>query len=205
MEEEKKGLQAKAGGDESRIITSTRKGDRGKTRLLSGEKVSKSHLRIEVGGNLDESNAALGLAKALTKNETIRSTISVIQKHLIILGGEISSGGPGGLSTRIEEEHIAQLEQWIESLQKAAPLPRRFVDPGANPVSAALDLARSIIRRLERSMVLLEESSPSTRQQAMSYVNRLACLVFTLARYAEKFEQPEPGETNATRRPAPDD
>jgi cob(I)alamin adenosyltransferase len=171
--------------DKVKILTSTKKGDGGETRLLTGEKVSKGHLRLEVGGNLDESNAALGLAKALTADEQIRLIISIIQKHLVILGAEISSIEPGRHGMRIEEEHIAELEKWIVDLQRESPLPRHFVDPGANPVSAALDLARSVIRRAERSMVVLQDAEHLDRPEPLSYLNRLSFLAFTLARYAE--------------------
>ena len=172
--------------DKVKIIPSTRRGDQGKTSLRSGERVSKSSLRIEVCGNLDESNAALGLAKALTQNEVIRGIISSIQKDLIILGAEVSSTDSGQQPKRIEQLHISQLEKWIGELQKTAPLSGRFVDPGANPVSAALDLARSVIRRTERSMVILQEAGQLSRTETLSYVNRLACLIFSLARCAEK-------------------
>jgi cob(I)alamin adenosyltransferase len=167
-------------------ITSTKRGDRGQTSLLSGERVSKADLRIEACGNLDESNAAMGLAKSLTQNEKIRSLIEAIQKDLIIVGAELSSTQPGRQSTRIEQDRISLLEKWIEELQTEVPLPRSFVDPGANPVSAALDLARSVVRRTERSVVNMQESGELTRPELLSYLNRLGCLLFTLARYAEK-------------------
>jgi cob(I)alamin adenosyltransferase len=167
------------------IIRSTKKGDGGKTSLLSGERVSKTDIRLEVGGNLDESNAALGLAKSLTTHEPIRAVISTLQAHLLMLGAEISSIDPKLCGKRIEEEQILQLETWIEDLQKEAPLPRCFVDPGGNPVSAAIDLARAIMRRTERSMLVMSESGFPVRQEVLSYVNRLSFLAFVLARYAE--------------------
>jgi cob(I)alamin adenosyltransferase len=172
--------------DKVKIIPSTGRGDQGKTSLRSGERVSKSNLRIEVCGNLDESNAALGLAKALTQNEVIRSIISSIQKDLITLGAEVSNTASDQQSKRLEPSHISQLEKWIEELQKTAPLSGRFVDPGANPVSAALDVARTVIRRTERSMVILQEAGQLSRTETLSYVNRLSFLIFSLARYAEK-------------------
>lgn len=171
---------------QGKFIASTKRGDRGQTSLLSGERVSKSHLRIEVCGNLDESNAALGLAKAFAKNEQIRSIISAIQKDLVLLGAELSSTEPDRLAEKIEPEHISKIETWIKDLQKEVPLPRHFVDPGANPVSAALDLARSIIRRTERSMVSLQEARQLERAEVLQYMNRLGFLLYTLARYAEK-------------------
>jgi cob(I)alamin adenosyltransferase len=187
----KSGMSVNKPSDKAKVLTSTKKGDRGKTKLLSGEIVSKSNLRIEVGGNLDESNAALGLAKALTDNEEIRTIISTIQKHLVLLGAEVSSTESGQQGIQIEEEHILRLEGWIGDLQKVSPLPRRFVDPGSNPASAALDFARSVIRRTERSMFVLHETGYPLRQEPLSYVNRLACLAFTLARYAEQLNESE--------------
>ncbi len=167
------------------IIRSTKKGDGGKTSLLSGERVSKTDIRLEVGGNLDESNAALGLAKSLTTHGQIRAIITTLQSHLLMLGAEISCIDPVLCGKRIEEEQILQLEAWIEDLQKEAPLPRCFVDPGGNPVSAAIDLARAVMRRTERSMILMSESGLPMRKELLSYVNRLSFLVFVLARYAE--------------------
>jgi cob(I)alamin adenosyltransferase len=173
-------------GNKIKLITSTKKGDRGKTRLLSGEKVSKSNLRIEACGNLDESNAALGLAKTFTVNTQIRDIISTIQEELVLLGAELSSTNPSRIVKRIDLEHISQLEKWSKGLQEEVPLSPRFVSPGVNSLSAALDLARSVIRRTERSMVILQEMGQLQRAEALKYVNRLGCLLYILARYAEK-------------------
>ena len=167
-------------------ITSTKRGDRGETSLLSGERVSKSNLRIEVCGNLDESNAALGLAKTFAQNERIRSIISTIQEELLMLGAELASTDPSRPTKRIGIENILQIEKWIEDLQKDVPLAPRFVSPGVNSVSAALDLARSVIRRTERSMVLLQEAAQIERTETLKYINRLACLLYTMARHAEQ-------------------
>jgi cob(I)alamin adenosyltransferase len=187
-DQDKNGHSAANTRKKVKIISSTKRGDQGKTSLRSGERVSKSNLRIEVCGNLDESNAALGLAKALTQNEQIRSIISTLQQDLVALGAEMSSTDAGDQPRRVEQLHISQLENWIEELQQIAPLSPRFVDPGANPVSAALDLARAVIRRTERSMVILQEAGQLSRAEALSYVNRMSFLIFVLARYVEKPE-----------------
>jgi cob(I)alamin adenosyltransferase len=186
LEDKKKKSRAPKENGNIKLITSTKKGDRGTTRLLSGEKVSKSSLRIEACGNLDESGAAMGLAKALTQNETIRNIIANIQKDLFVLGAELSSTVPRVDAKRIGKEHTVQLEKWITDLQREVPLAPRFVESGANSVSAALDLARSIVRRTERSVVLLLETEQLERAEILKYVNRLGCLLYTLARYAEK-------------------
>lgn len=188
MEDKVKDAPAKSkrGDDKNRVITSTKGGDRGQTSLLSGERVSKSHLRIEACGDLDESNAALGLAKAFTKNDRIRSIISAIQKDLVLLGAEMSSAVPGRVKAQIESDNISTIELWIVDLQKEVPLPRHFVDPGVNSVSAALDMARAVTRRAERRMVSLQESGQLQREEVLQYMNRLGFLLYVLARYAEK-------------------
>ena len=189
MEQNEKELHPDSNKTDDKVspISSTKRGDRGRTSLLSGERVSKTNLRVEVCGNLDESNAALGLAKAFAQSEQIRNIISTVQKELVILGAELSSTDPGRRAERIEVEHIRRIEKWINDLQKEVPLPRHFVDPGANPVSAALDLARSVVRRTERSMVMLQEAGNAERAEALKYINRLGCLLYTLARHAEKY------------------
>jgi cob(I)alamin adenosyltransferase len=171
---------------EVKVVPSTKRGDRGRTSLLSGERVSKSSLRIEACGNLDETNAAMGLAKAFATNEKIRGIIETIQKHLVFLGAELSNTDPARQFQRIEPDQIAYVEKWIQDLQLEVPLSRQFVDPGHNPVSAALHMARAIARRSERSIVALQESGEATRQEVMSYINRLGCLLFTLAHYSAK-------------------
>jgi len=185
-EENKERLTSKRTDSKTKLIRSTKKGDRGKTRLLTGEKVSKSNFRIEACGNLDESSSAMGLAKAFTRNEKLRGIISAIQQELVVLGAELASTDPGRIAKFIGLEHISRLEEWINELQKEHPLAPRFVEPGANSVSAALDLARSVIRRTERSVVTLKELGQIERPEVLKYVNRLGCLLYIMARYAEK-------------------
>lgn len=198
MEKKQRETTTGKSGRSTKAITSTKTGDQGSTSLITGERVSKTHARIEVNGNLDESSAALGLAKAFCgdRDGAVRSIVSAIQQHLLILGAEISSMEPDRRPSKIGEDHTQQLEEWIESLQEESPLPRKFVDPGANPVSAALDLARAVIRRAERSMVILKEEGQPLRQEALSYINRLGFLLFVLARYAERHTLPVHGSSS---------
>jgi cob(I)alamin adenosyltransferase len=179
--------QAKKGPEgKNTLIKLNNNGDSGQTRLLSGEKVSKSSLRIEACGNLDEASAAMGLAKAYTDNQEIRGIISTVQKELVIVAAELASTDQRTNAKRIEPEQVSQLEQWIAHLQEEAPLEHCFIEPGANVLSATLDLARTIIRRTERSMVSLQEAGQLERAVVLKYINRLSCLFYTLARYAEK-------------------
>jgi cob(I)alamin adenosyltransferase len=168
------------------IFTFSKKGDQGQTSLLTGGRVSKSSLRPEVYGTLDEASSALGLAKVFTRNEAIQEMIRTVQEDLVVLGAELSCEGPAEKQYRIGLERTARLEEWIERLQREVPLPRQFIFPGGNPASAAVDLARTIIRRAERRAVALREAGELDSPDVHSYLNRLADFLFTLARYAEQ-------------------
>lgn len=163
----------------------SQKGDQGETSLLTGERVSKASLRPETYGTLDEASSALGLVKAFTRNETIKEMVETVQKDLLTLGAELSCEEGKPVTTRIEPDRTACLERWIEQLQQEVPLPRKFIYPGANTVSAAADLARTIIRRAERRAVALREAGLLSHEEVHSYLNRLADYLFVLARYAE--------------------
>jgi cob(I)alamin adenosyltransferase len=168
------------------VFTFSKKGDQGETSLLMGGRVSKASLRPEAYGTLDEAASALGLGKVFTQNPTIVDILTGIQRDLLVLGAELSCEDPERGNCRIVEDQIEQLERWIESLQREVPFPREFVLPGGNPASAAIDLGRTMIRRAERRVVAMREGGLTVRPQVHAYLNRLADLLFTLARYAEK-------------------
>ncbi len=167
------------------VFRFSKKGDKGETSLLTGQRVSKGSLRPETYGTLDEASSALGLAKAWTQNDRISEMIREVQQDLVSLGAELACDPPDD-RWRLEADRIERLEAWIEALQKEVPLPRRFILPGANPVSAALDLARTVVRRAERSAARMREAGLIEREEIQAYLNRLADFLFTLARYAEK-------------------
>lgn len=164
----------------------SKKGDRGETSLLTGERVSKAGLRPEAYGTLDEASSAMGMARALTQNQSIATMITAIQEDLILLGAELACEGPAPESYQLPPESTARLERWIAELQQEVPLPREFILPGGNLVSAVLDLSRTIIRRAERRCVSLRENGQLSNPEVNAYLNRLADLLFTMARYAEK-------------------
>lgn len=166
------------------VFTFSKKGDQGETSLLKGMRVSKASLRPEAYGTLDEASSALGLAKTLTENPSIREMILKVQEDLLLLGAQLSCESSDDTTYRIGAESIARLEQWIEELQHEVPLPKQFIYPGDTPASAAIDLARTIIRRAERRVVSLKEAGELDSPEAHSYLNRLADFLFMLARYA---------------------
>ncbi|MEN6439618.1 MAG: cob(I)yrinic acid a,c-diamide adenosyltransferase [Syntrophobacter sp.] len=168
----------------------SKKGDHGTTSLLSGKRVSKASLRPEAYGTLDEASSALGLAKALARSEAIRDMIQSVQKDLLVLGAQLSQDSESSPAHgyNIGTQPTERLEAWIARLQKDVPVPREFILPGGNSVGAALDLARTIIRRAERRTMALKEAGELDSPEAHSYLNRLADFLFTLARYAEQME-----------------
>lgn len=170
--------------------TFNKKGDQGETSLLYGIRVPKSDLRCEANGAIDEANAALGLARALSKKGRVQDILLSIQKELFILSGE--------LATPVEEypryaqkgsvitaEMVQRFENLIDELENEIEMPKSFVIP-ARASSTAINLARTIIRRAEREVVRLKEDSQLPNEEILRYLNRSADLVFTLVCYEEK-------------------
>jgi cob(I)alamin adenosyltransferase len=167
------------------VFKFSKKGDAGETSLLTGERVSKASLRPETYGTLDEASSALGIARAATHNETIRQMITTVQQDLMIVGAELASEGPDpGYS--VDSDMIGRLEEWIERLQEEVTMPRHFILPGDNLASAAIDLARTMVRRAERRAVAMREAGLLNHPEVHAYLNRVADLLFTLARYASE-------------------
>lgn len=156
----------------------TKTGDGGKTDLLGGVRVSKSDIRVECCGAADELCAALGLAKSLCGQEDIRREIETIQRDLLTLGAELAGGDP---SRGLGEDAVVRLEE----ITDRAGAWQGFVLPGADPISAALHLARAVARRLEREMVRAGEVGHPCRSLVLSYVNRLSDALYALAQSLE--------------------
>jgi len=164
-----------------------KKGDKGTTSLLFGHRVPKHSVRTEAYGAIDEANSALGLARALVPQEELKKIILGIQEELFIVGAELAALPEEitRLKTRITESHALRLEKLIDDYEALFPMPRAFVPPGGTPGAAALDLARSVIRRAERRIARLIDEGEARNPELLSYCNRLADLLFTLARYDE--------------------
>ncbi len=169
----------------------SKKGDQGTTSLLTGRRVSKASLRPEAYGTLDEASSALGLAKAFSQSDTVREMIQAVQEDLLVLGAQLSEDVEPDARCKYEigTQRTAKIEAWIEQLQKDVPMPRRFILPGVNRTSAAIDMARTIVRRAERRTMALKEAGEFDCPDVHAYLNRLADFLFTLARYADLKEQ----------------
>lgn len=165
-----------------RVVTRT--GDQGLTGLVGGERVTKSSLRVQSYGEVDELNSWLGMAVALGLDSGLAEILETIQHRLFSVGGDLATParvkGP-----RVEETHVRELEEAMEGLMEELPPLEEFILPGGGPGGAALHLARTVCRRAERACVALaaeEEVNP----QVVIYLNRLSDFLFVLARVANR-------------------
>lgn len=155
----------------------TRTGDNGTTGLGDGSRVGKDSPRIEVLGNLDELNSAIGCVLAEEIAPEVREVLMPIQNDLFDLGGEICIPGRSALW----DAHVERLEARIESLREPLPPLVDFVFPGGSRAGAMCHLARAICRRAERSLVALK-SHEAVSDLSVKYLNRLSDLLFLAAR-----------------------
>ncbi|HEX6632584.1 MAG TPA: cob(I)yrinic acid a,c-diamide adenosyltransferase [Usitatibacter sp.] len=165
----------------------TRTGDDGTTGLGDGSRVGKDAPRIEVLGNLDELNCAIGLVLAEPLPEAMRDILAPIQNDLFDLGGEVCIPGRSALW----DAHLERLESRIETLREPLPPLREFVFPGGSRAGALCHLARAICRRAERSLVALG-AHEAVSELSIKYLNRLSDVLFLAARTINiAQEQPE--------------
>ncbi|HYK84029.1 MAG TPA: cob(I)yrinic acid a,c-diamide adenosyltransferase [Ktedonobacteraceae bacterium] len=169
----------------AKVTTGT--GDTGYTGLIGEQRVPKYDPRPDTFGTVDEATSALGLARAMTQDPTIKKVIYDIQNELYLLMAELATPPENyeKLGFRMTVEHVRRLEQVEESLKQEVEIPNKFIVPGDTPDGAALDLARTIIRRAERMAVKLLHDGVIANGEVVRYLNRLSDLVFILARYIE--------------------
>jgi len=169
----------------AKITTGT--GDAGYTGLLGSERVAKYDPRPDTFGTVDEATSALGLARATTQDPKVKEIIYRIQNELYLLMGELATTPENyeKMGLRMTADHVQWLEQVEESLKQEVEIPNKFIIPGDTLDGAALDLARTIIRRAERMAVKLLHDGVIQNGEVIRYLNRLSDLVFILARYIE--------------------
>jgi cob(I)alamin adenosyltransferase len=177
-----------------RIYTQT--GDDGTTGLLYGGRASKSDPAVEAYGSVDEAVAALGVARAQIEDPNVDALVLRLQRELFVAGADLATNPEErrklkpGVSV-VERPMVEALEDLIDRLVEAHPLPQEFIVPGANQVSAALDLARTFVRRAERRSVELRDAGGTVSDEVLHYLNRLSDLLFVMARWqAEGPEEP---------------
>ncbi len=135
----------------------------------------------------NEATSALGLARATTQDPKVKEIIYRVQNELYLLMGELATTPENyeKMGLRMTADHVQWLEQVEESLKQEVEIPNKFIIPGDTLDGAALDLARTIIRRAERMAVKLLHDGVIQNGEVIRYLNRLSDLVFILARYIE--------------------
>jgi len=166
----------------------TRTGDDGTTGLLFGGRVAKDSPTIDACGDVDEAQAAIGVARATAAgtDPLLEAVLVDVARDLWVLMAELATSRTNRSklelgATLITPEMVVALERRIDQVSAMFSPPREFVVPGSDPVSASLDMARTIVRRAERHVVAMVAAD----SHAATYLNRLSDLLWTLARWQE--------------------
>lgn len=167
----------------------TRKGDSGETGLYGGSRISKNSIKVDTYGNIDESAAFIGAARTLVKDKKIKNILYKIQEKFLVIGAYLASDKNGitKLKEKIEISDIENLEKIMDEYSKNLLPLYKFIIPGENIESAALHVARTVVRRSERKIVALKERD-EVAPEILKYVNRVSDILFVLARVVEDQE-----------------
>ncbi len=170
----------------------TKTGDKGETGLYGGKRVRKDNLRVAAYGDVDETNAAIGIARSYIQEGSsgsrevlsfIDSALETVQNKLFSLGAVLSGSEDQNFS--IKDADVDYLERCIDHIDELVPPIKAFILPFGTDLSARLHLARTVSRRAERSIVALS-AAEQVDPNALVYANRLSDFLFTLARFANK-------------------
>ncbi len=171
----------------------TRTGDQGETGLFGGQRVAKNHPRVSAYGEVDETNACLGLCVAHCQDAEMRGTLEFLQAELFVLGADLATPSEEGERVgrrsvqRVTEGMSSALEAMIDKYtDECGPL-TSFILPGGTVLAAHLHLARTVCRRAERA-VISTAGKETVNPDVIVYLNRLSDLLFTLARAANQRE-----------------
>ena len=165
----------------SKVYTKT--GDKGKTSLLGGTKVSKSNIRIEAYGNVDELNSFLGHLHDQKLNQTIKDQLFWLQNKLFNVGSILATSPEfdGFELPKVENKETKKLENWIDEFEKTLPELKNFILPSGHRVVSLCHVCRSVCRRTERSISALNEEE-TLDECLLPFLNRLSDYLFVLSR-----------------------
>jgi cob(I)alamin adenosyltransferase len=178
------------------IVTKT--GDKGNTALMYGRRVSKCHPRVEAYGCVDELNAALGLARATASHAFIAENLLLIQKDLVNVMGELATAVedlPRYVKdgyTLVTSQLTHKLDACVKQIEAQSVSFKGWATPGGSFNSGALDVSRTVCRRAERRVCALQEADQLQNSEIIVYLNRLADLLWLMARWVETHEQDKP-------------
>jgi cob(I)alamin adenosyltransferase len=173
----------------------TKTGDGGETGLVDGSRVRKDHARVAAFGDVDELNAAIGVARTLA-DEALSQLLDGAQRDLFAIGAQVADPRAQVASRKekaaLGAERIVLLERAIDARETQMPPLTAFILPGGTPLAASLHVARTVCRRAERSILVLGRTE-SVDPLILVYLNRLSDLLFVLARHANHTAgRPEP-------------
>jgi len=164
----------------------TKTGDDGKTSLIGGTKVPKSHIRINAYGTVDELNSFIGLLNDQLSDNHGRDILREIQDRLFTIGSVLACDPLKDIMMKIPDLHesdILTLENQIDSMTGKLPEMKSFILPGGHITVSTVHICRTICRRAERMIVELDESEPLGQPLIIKYMNRLSDYLFVLSRY----------------------
>jgi cob(I)alamin adenosyltransferase len=173
-------------GTEMAFKIYTKTGDKGHTSLIGGTRVSKSSLRIEAYGTVDELNCYVGWAADYQQEAEVVSLIREIQDRLFTIGSSLATDPEKEVKMKLpvlEEEDISVLEKAIDGIDEKVPPLRSFILPGGDPAVSVCHVARCVCRRAERLCVAVTEQEETLHPLVIPYLNRLSDYLFMLARY----------------------
>jgi cob(I)alamin adenosyltransferase len=164
----------------------TKTGDKGKTSLIGGTKVPKSHIRINAYGTVDELNACIGLLRDLLTDEHSRELLREIQDRLFTIGSALACDPQKETLMKIpdlNESDILLLENEIDAMNSKLPEMKFFILPGGHVTASTAHICRTVCRRAERLVVELDDEEPLNQPLIIKYLNRLSDYLFVLARW----------------------
>jgi cob(I)alamin adenosyltransferase len=170
----------------------TRTGDGGETSLFGKGRVRKTDPRIVALGDLDEAQSAIGVARAMAPKSALGRQLLELQRGLYVGMSEVATPRDdlARLTTRLDGDALAKVDSALERLKARTPIEGRFVIPGDRPIPAALDYARTVARRAERSVVACVDAGTVSGEVLLPWLNRVSDLLFVLARAAEGTARP---------------
>lgn len=169
----------------------TRTGDGGQTSLVGGERVSKTCLRLEAYGTIDELNSQLGLLLCHCTQAEDCDFLRWVQRQLFVVGGNLatdSDAAPVHESLVVSPDSVERVEREIDRLQATVPPMRAFVLPGGCEASALAHVCRTVCRRAERDILRLREGGAAVDATLLCLVNRLSDYLFVLARHLNRVD-----------------
>ena len=164
----------------------TKTGDLGKTSLIGGTKVFKSHIRIETYGTVDELNSYIGLSSDHLTHTASKEILKEIQDRLFTIGSSLACDPEKEPKMKIpdlKESDIVLLEKEIDSMTAAIPAMKHFILPGGHVAVSTLHVARCVCRRCERLCVHMQQEDLFVDPLVIKYLNRLSDYLFVLARF----------------------